>query len=994
MRKSMIILACICTQLAFAQIPEMPKSVLSPNAASFATYGEVPVSTFTGIPQVEIPLYTVQVGNYSFPITLSYHASGVRPDQRPGWVGVGWNLNTGGIISRVVNDIPDDFCPRIYGERKPYGFYHNPNTGAFNQNSDFGSIINASFENGVKTKDTQSDEYSFSFYGYTGKFFLTSDKKWQVKCDRPVTIELLGSDLMPPFETRGYYFGNAYDAAHTLDYSTSFNGFALTTEDGTQYIFGGNDESMDFNMDFMNQNSAHWFVSAWYLTKIILPNHDEITFRYRRKEFICQLYYNYTSTSVEYSNDWTHVVCGSKNFNNESSRYQGQLISPVYLENMATPYESVYFNSQVSYQLNYSDEIFSKMGSQQFSSYFDNHKKFPFLEETNATSFNPSCFDKMKWYQLYGITSSNFDANNAMSITIEYSRDTTLRLHLKKLKFMDHTYQFEYDNIENLPPYLSQKTDHWGFFNNRVQSGSTYAQSKEPQAPYMLYGLLSKIIWPTKGYTRFVYEPHTYRKELQRTRWQIPLESYSTNKMAGGARIKQIINSADSIDEVIAKEYYYTTDFLTGGNNTSSGILGGKSEYDLNLEMRDGNSVMYIGKFSSQTALPGSNNSCGCHIGYSDVIEKNSDNSFIHYHYSNFDNGYMDEAPISSLQESATPYQPYTSRSDTRGKLLLQEEYSSTHQLKKKTTFTYNTSDDGYVDMVDIKFLSVSCNIDYIYPMGTIYKQYTHTNRLVQKIESIYDGSYLPMVRTTSYSYGADSLLFQVSHSSGDEERITQYLRVSSSEDAICEEMKNKHILSPITSQIEKIKIGATTKNLQELNCTYQKKGTDKVMYLPYMVSSYMYANGNKVLTKNSIYEQYDATGNLTSFIDNYQTTIFIWDPTERYIVAKIENATYEEVLSVIGSFDTFGIKKEQSDLQVLRERLPNAHVTTYTYTIWGDIESITDEMGNTSTYTYNNHKLVQVKRKYGEKEQVVEAFDYNYIPEPPKPIIPIFPIE
>ncbi|WP_159102450.1 hypothetical protein [Bacteroides rodentium] len=35
--------------MAYGQIPEIPKSVLSPTAASLGLYGEVPVSHFTGI---------------------------------------------------------------------------------------------------------------------------------------------------------------------------------------------------------------------------------------------------------------------------------------------------------------------------------------------------------------------------------------------------------------------------------------------------------------------------------------------------------------------------------------------------------------------------------------------------------------------------------------------------------------------------------------------------------------------------------------------------------------------------------------------------------------------------------------------------------------------------------------------------------------------------------------------------------------------------------
>ena len=107
------------------QIPEPPKSMISPTASSLGLYGEIPVSHFTGIPSIQIPLYDLQVENFKLPLSLSYHAAGVRPDQHPGWVGLGWSLNVGGVISRVVNDMPDDYNNAAYSYGQNAGYYYN-----------------------------------------------------------------------------------------------------------------------------------------------------------------------------------------------------------------------------------------------------------------------------------------------------------------------------------------------------------------------------------------------------------------------------------------------------------------------------------------------------------------------------------------------------------------------------------------------------------------------------------------------------------------------------------------------------------------------------------------------------------------------------------------------------------------------------------------------------------------------------------------------------
>ena len=46
----------------------------SPEAYSLMEYSEIPVSLYTGVPDISIPIYTIRVGNYSLPISLRYHA--------------------------------------------------------------------------------------------------------------------------------------------------------------------------------------------------------------------------------------------------------------------------------------------------------------------------------------------------------------------------------------------------------------------------------------------------------------------------------------------------------------------------------------------------------------------------------------------------------------------------------------------------------------------------------------------------------------------------------------------------------------------------------------------------------------------------------------------------------------------------------------------------------------------------------------------------------
>jgi hypothetical protein len=74
----------------------------SPDAAALGKYGTIPVGLHTGVPNIEIPLYTIRSGQLELPISLSYHASGIKVDEIASWVGLGWTLNAGGVVTRSI----------------------------------------------------------------------------------------------------------------------------------------------------------------------------------------------------------------------------------------------------------------------------------------------------------------------------------------------------------------------------------------------------------------------------------------------------------------------------------------------------------------------------------------------------------------------------------------------------------------------------------------------------------------------------------------------------------------------------------------------------------------------------------------------------------------------------------------------------------------------------------------------------------------------------
>ena len=200
-------------------------SMASPNAASLGKYTDIPVSYFTGVPQIGVPIYTVEEGPLKLPISLSYHASGVKPNEPSSWVGTNWSLNAGGLITRTVIGKPDE--------------------------SQFGYINQGHLLTGDQStapdiqSDTEPDIFSFNFNGYSGRFFIVTENAIK-------TIKFIEKT----------------DMKATVMVNTTVNkieGFVFITPDGVKYTFGYNQVVYAREVTSLPGFDAE---SAWHLLKM------------------------------------------------------------------------------------------------------------------------------------------------------------------------------------------------------------------------------------------------------------------------------------------------------------------------------------------------------------------------------------------------------------------------------------------------------------------------------------------------------------------------------------------------------------------------------------------------------------------------------------------------------------------------------------------------------------------------------------------------------
>lgn len=969
----------------YAQPPHEPVTMVSPNAAGLGEYGEVPVSLFTGTLDVSIPIYEIKSDNYTLPISLSYRTSGIRPDQHPGWTGFGWTLNAGGAITRIVNDYPDD----AYNVRGTDGSHNFDSPGFFFRHdlldrtdwASSGYLRSVAQSVDGMVYDTAPDEFVFNFPGCSGSFYLNDKGEWIVKSEHKISVKMLGFNSVP------------IEKNCVQEQFRSFGGFMLIAEDGIKYIFGLEKPSclhseencpIDYSIDIFSQHTGYWFATSWYLSKIILPNNNEIRFRYERVNYICQMYrstYNRVSIEETGAGFWTsEISCMKNDYPSLRQSYNGKLISPVYLSDIsASDSTSVRFSRKRStnLELSYSPKLF-----EYGASLFNGSDEFMYYVTNSGQKDIELCISQFNWQKLNAITIQNLNSGSGSFIyQFEYNDNPTERLLLKKItKTFSYepllVYTFEYNNSAGLPKYLEEETDHWGFANGIKVSDfgglaelRRYVEKRQPDPSKMNCGMLNKITYPTGGYSRFEYESHTYGKVVNRNRNSLRI--ITADSIAGGLRIKKIINSdtGTTSGEYVSKEFFYTSDYI-GGGKRSSGILGGGVQYLFedysvrSFNAKDTEAKMTI--FSMQSILPVCENSCGSHIGYSEVVEKKANGSFVVYKFSNFDSGIFDAPPENVIQKSRTDYEPSSSRKVERGLLTSEEHYTADVQLTYRRKIAYERDMSFGNDFV--KAMTASNNLFcengvYSYDEGAAWKINVYSMREKSTDEYFYEPGEIGYARTvTEWTYNSNKQL------SGMDivrypAQITDKFKFLYKNDSVVLNLlaeSNRQIYfqgNPCASEVHKFRYN----RISGTNCHMPESATVSI-------------NG---VTESRFYS-FDAKGRMTAITKDGATTVYVWGYKRKFVVAEIRGVSKSAVEYVLGDLDGFAAKDKPdfTKIAAVRERYPNALVTEWHYNPFLGVISDIAPSGRTVYYEYECGML---SAKKDESGNIIEAYQYNF---------------
>lgn len=244
---------------------------------------DVPVDPLTGRAQVSIPIWNVVHGDLSAPISIVHSGGGVKVEEKEGTVGVSWNLDAGGYVSRSVRGLPDDFNGIVNGATDLRKGWLNDNSpshiAAYNFTSDNSTGI---------CSDEATDFNFLSGYAYNKD---AEPDLFQIDAPGLSTNFVFGADKLPKTIP---YVDLKFEVIKTG--SGEITAFHITKNDGVRYVFSSTEmvvrqaklnynapEPSLFSTQRQQYKQAVRFAEQWKLTKIVSPAGSEINFAYRSK---------------------------------------------------------------------------------------------------------------------------------------------------------------------------------------------------------------------------------------------------------------------------------------------------------------------------------------------------------------------------------------------------------------------------------------------------------------------------------------------------------------------------------------------------------------------------------------------------------------------------------------------------------------------------------------------------------------------------------------
>lgn len=461
---------------------------LTPEASALGQYGKYGVSSYTGAPDISVPLFTIGSGSFSMPVELKYDASGIKVEQEATYVGLGWNLIMGGSITHIVCG-QNDFEETISGDIT---------------NHDLLNLVE-----GNKAQEYISRAYLNPFLKADR---ISENKKWRM-LEEVYSGRRIPDIYQASFCGHNVSFVIVNDSARIIDnnatkykikikaVNSTEKSIEITDDHGIRYVF------VQAQLAYVGDNRL------FNLSKICNAAECLAEFKYTTGSFLLKKHYyeSVGKTDMNYNRPIPDDI--QMQFIRHNSPEHNTLfeyINKSYPETIKTNREIITFT--------YSDRRTDIKGAKQIDAI------------TVKSRIDNSIIHTVAFK--YGYFTER-DIDTELCGNYGYSNNYSYtRLKLADVTIDGKKYSFEYNNENDLPARLSRAQDFWGYYNGAQNSDGLCAS---PQ--YRLFagniselnsvgtayrfaslskckvGTLNKIVYPTGGYTKFDYEVHHFNDE-------------------------------------------------------------------------------------------------------------------------------------------------------------------------------------------------------------------------------------------------------------------------------------------------------------------------------------------------------------------------------------------------------------------------------------------------------------------------------------------------
>lgn len=649
-----------------------------------------------GMVDLSVPLFDIIEGGVRLNNSLNYESKGFVPYLYPSFVGLNWNLNQFGKITRESRKI--DLTTTKKNLLNPFYYispqhvrlavyrnasYNNPR--AYDRND----CIKTTYANGAKKPNIfnnafnqnhyptnlfsdnqyygdsfnyEPDKYYFDFMGYRGYFVVDNEMKPIVYCENGyLTVDISGV--------------NCYDIFGNIPFSQ----FVLTDNKGNKYYFGGNTDALDINYSFNNTAYDHHenndpsqptfipysyfkanktnYIDSWLLKKIVLSNGTEVNAYYRQNDLT--ILNNFRGGCCISSEGYPD---SSNDYVNENTGFPS--IQALLQNKLAIKHSRV--TSGGSYNTYFQVDTFTKIGV------LDSIK-------VNATTVEYKYRDTQNPLEITNNYLNEIVVKNLNKlikrISLNYSElgATNKRTFLKSITTStNENHDFEYYNTDDFPQYKNSEysTTAGGVWNGSLTSSSSSTKDEYTKSLYT--GLLKTVTFPTKGKTTYYYELGRYSRSLYYQNKNLHISDNSLQRFINIPRLKKKVDKNASNDSLVVNFQYLNDD------GSSSGIM----------QALDVPPIHYYNNVSDSLYSSISNNSNGS-LQYSTVKEVIEGKGYRKMYFSDYLTN-PDTLTIRLFGPSDPDFKnEYLSKSHERGKLLQEQLYDSSNKLLRKTEYKY-----------------------------------------------------------------------------------------------------------------------------------------------------------------------------------------------------------------------------------------------------------------------------------------------------------------